>query len=308
MEPDKTTLFSKNLHLNLSSIELIQENKYCAVYRGKENNSPLIIKEYFGEDYKLASNEKNALEFYQTLSKDKANWLSGGCRQFSSDHNLLAIDYIPGKPFSDFIYQKAKSRQGVQEICLAFGHLGEFLVDVYQQTSKPDASYDPFLEEYILYVSKRLETLPFWGRLFFKDYGAQAKTLIEQFREAEITPCFCHGDFVPLNIHHDESKIGLIDFANSLFYSHTLNDLYNMYFALQSMHLPRKLRNTFWQSLLAPFEKLSFPSEAHLFYYEYHRRRWLMLNLSSGWGRTIRRGLRGVSTYGKTLSSNWPAQ
>ena len=93
--------------------------------------------------------------------------------------------------------------------------------------------------------------------------------------------------------------MGLIDLANAIQRSHTLNDLYNLKFALNNMFLPRAFKKELWTAFEAGLKPLSFPEMAHRFYYEYHRRRWLMLKMKSRHPKEQLQAIRGLLSFAK---------
>ena len=92
--------------------------------------------------------------------------------------------------------------------------------------------------------------------------------------------------------------MGLIDFANTNPRSHTLNDFYNLKMALANMMLGRAFKRDLMAAFRLGLGDLSFPPVAHQFYYEYHRRRWLMLKTRAkspaAWAEAVR-GLVGFA-------------
>ena len=177
--------------------------------------------------------------------------------------------------------------------------LGKLLRKMTQKTQRPDEDTSPFIFEYFEYASKSLEQLSLFGPIFFKGCHESALDITKKFKHYKIIPSFVHGDFVFRNIHVHDEKVGLIDFANAIFLSHPLNDIYNMRIALGNMFLS----HTFEQELLAAFYQgfgtMEFPDIAHEFYHEYHRRRWLMLKLSSSRLKDLLQGLRGLATFAR---------
>lgn len=93
---------------------------------------------------------------------------------------------------------------------------------------------------------------------------------------------FVHGDFVPANIHIDinKNKIGLIDFANSNYYSTIHNDIYNFKLAIETMYINRNLKNKIIKALYCGIGDLPDDSMQE-FFRIYHIHRWLMLKTQS---------------------------
>lgn len=273
--------FSCHLGLDLQSLSFIKENAYCSIYRAVTDGQPIIIKHYKGEDPHLAEAEAKALDFYHQVAKDDPNLIDSRAIHFNPERNLLCIQYVDGECFSDFLYRRRNSPDLQPRAIRIMGILGDLLRRFYELTQTPGAETAPFIFEYFEYCSRRLERLPMFGPLLFSGYVAQAERLAEDFRAAKVAPSFVHGDFVFKNIHVHGDRVGLIDFANTNPRSHVLNDVYNLYFALESMLLPEELKTVLWSSFCQGLRVPSFPEIAHQFYREYHRRRWLMLKLTS---------------------------
>jgi len=49
--------FSRDLGMELTSLGLIQENKYCHIFRSSCDGQPFIIKKYKGDDSSLVEEE-----------------------------------------------------------------------------------------------------------------------------------------------------------------------------------------------------------------------------------------------------------
>jgi hypothetical protein len=92
----------------------------------------------------------------------------------------------------------------------------------------------------------------------------------------------------------DGERVGLIDLANTIPKSHTLNDVYNLNLALSNMILPKEFKSDLWSAFQNGMKPLAFPEISHHFYYEYHRRRWLMLKLKSRNPKDQMQAFRGL--------------
>jgi aminoglycoside phosphotransferase (APT) family kinase protein len=117
-----------------------------------------------------------------------------------------------------------------------------------------------------------------------------------------VVPSFVHGDFVFKNMHVDGERIGLIDFANANPLSHPLNDIYNLHFALANMLVPQGFKDRLMASFREGWGNVTFPEIVHRFYYEYHRRRWLMLKLTSRSPRDLIQGIHGLVSFAKPFT------
>ena len=98
----------------------------------------------------------------------------------------------------------------------------------------------------------------------------------------------------------DGKRVGLIDLANTIPRSHTLNDVYNLKFALNNMILPKEFKAELWSAFQNGIKPLVFPEIAHHFYYEYHRRRWFMLKLKSRNPKDQMQAFRGLFAQFRT--------
>jgi len=99
----------------------------------------------------------------------------------------------------------------------------------------------------------------------------------------------------------DGERVGLIDLANTIPKSHTLNDVYNLNFAFSNMILPKKFKVELWSAFQNGIKPLDFPEIAHHFYYEYHRRRWLMLKIRSRNPKDQMQAFRGLFGFARSF-------
>lgn len=302
MEKDILHTFGEDLELPLRSLDFIQENKYCVIYRASTGNRYCIIKKYKGSDPALAKEEARALGFYHQVADGDPDLIDSGKPMLRADKNLLCIGFVDGQAFSDLLYQARRSADLKTNSINIMEVLGRLIRRMYEITRRPEESTSPFIFEYINYCSRKLESIPILGLLFFRHMSNGAVNLFHELNASGISPSFVHGDFVFKNIHVDQKRVGLIDFANSNTNSHPLNDIYNLRFALQNMLLAEAFKKDLWDSFRRGLGDLSFPDAAHHFYYEYHRRRWLMLKLSAGGPVDRIQGLRGLFTFAKPFS------
>jgi hypothetical protein len=294
--------YSEDLGVPVESLSLIKENKYCLIYRAESRGSPCIIKKYKGEDSKLVQEEARALEFYHQVARDDPELIDSGEVICKPQSNLLRIGFVAGQPFSDALYRARRDPAMRENAIRIMVILGRLLNRMYAITRIPGAATSPFMFEYFEYCSGRLEAIPLLGRLCFKGLAATAEQLARALQQAVVVPCFAHGDFVFKNIHVADGRVGLIDFANANPRSHLLNDVYNLHFALNNMVLPENFKQELIESFHWGLDNLSFPEIAHEFYYEYHRRRWLMLKLISNNPKDILQGIRGLLKFAGPFS------
>ena len=294
--------FAADLGLDLNALELIQENKYCAIYRADTPDGPCIVKKYGAGDPSLVRVEADALALYHRLARDDSALIDSGEPLLREDKRLLCIGFVEGVRFSDFLYE-ARKDNALRERSVRFMRtLGRVLRTFSEQTQQAGQETSPFVFEYFDYCSTRMEHIPVLGLFLFSRMGTQAREIADAFRESHVTPSFVHGDFVFKNMHIQGDLIGLIDFANANPLSHPLNDIYNLCFALANMLLPRGFK----ENLLSAFREglgfMAFPEIAHRFYYEYHRRRWLMLKLTSRNPRDLMQGIRGLMSFARPFT------
>jgi len=298
MTDDLRQEYGEALGLTILSLDPIQENKYCAIFLAQTPAGPRIVKKYRGEDPALAREEAHALDFYHELAMADPDLLDSGRSLLRDDRNLLCIGFVEGDPMSDVLYRARRDPVLQERLVRIMGVLGRFLRTIYDKTGAPGEGTSPFIFEYMDYCSRRLEKAPVVSR-FFRGLQMQAESLRTELEESGITPSFVHGDFVFKNIHVQGDRVGLIDFANTNPRSHPLNDIYNLRMALSNMVLPTGFKKSLLANLYDGFGGVSFPAGAHHFYYEYHRRRWLMLKLLSGGIRGRIQGIRGLITFAR---------
>lgn len=293
--------FSQDLDMGLTSLDLIQENKYCYIYRSECDGQPFIIKKYKGDDSSLIEEEAKALNFYHDIARDDPDLIDSKAVKLTSEKNLLCIGFVEGECFSDVLYRRRKDTGVREQSIRIMGILGKLMKSLYEMTQSPGAETSPFIFEYSEYTSRQLASVPVLGFLLFRGIIKNTSQLSESFKAGNITPSFIHGDFVFRNIHVDEERVGLIDLANTIERSHTLNDVYNLKFALNNMILPKEFKAELWSAFQNGIKPLSFPEIAHRFYYEYHRRRWLMLKIRSRSPKDQMQAFRGLFGFAKSF-------
>ncbi len=294
--------YAQDLGLELTSLELIQENKYCTIYRAHTPDGPCIVKKYHAGDPSLVRVEAEALVLYHRLAQNDSALIDSGEPLLREEKRLLCIGFVDGDRFSDFLY-KARKDSGLRPMACRFMRiLGRVLRTWYEQTQQMETETSPFIFEYFDYSSARMEQTPLLGSILFAGMRSQAKEIADAFRMSPVVPSFVHGDFVFKNMHVKDEQIGLIDFANANPLSHPLNDIYNLRFALANMLLPRGFKESLLGSLRDGLGSITFPQIVHRFYYEYHRRRWLMLKLTSRNPGDVMQGMRGLVSFARPFT------
>ncbi|MFH0960679.1 MAG: phosphotransferase [Pseudomonadota bacterium] len=291
--------YSIDLDIDLKSLDLIKENKYCIIYVAATPDGRRIVKKYKGEDSSLVKIEADALIFYHELAQNDSDLMDSGIPLLRQGRNLLCIGFIDGEAFSDVLYKARKDDAIRDKSIRLMRKLGRVIRTIYDKTRKPGAKTSPFIFEYLDYCSNQLHKMPILGSTFFKRMPTDSKQIAEEFERSNIEPSFIHGDLVFKNIHIKGERLGLIDFANANSLSHPLNDIYNLRFALSNMLLPQTFKTKLLEGFNLGTGQFDFPPAARRFYYEYHRRRWLMLKLSSKNPVDFLQGVRGLMSFAR---------
>ncbi len=287
------------LGMELEGLDLIQENQYCWILRAWSGGEPLIVKQYKGKDPSLMLTEAAGLEMYRNLVEGDPAWIAAGCLRAAPEHNLIAIEFVPGECFSDLVYRGRRDADARRRSLQVMERLGDFLQRLRRETARPGEALDPWIFEYLEYTSARLQDIPLFGRMLFAHARAEARELIQDLQAASPVPSAVHGDFVFRNMHVDGERAGLIDFANTLSHGHVLHDLYNLYFALQNMALPGSFRMQLWEAFQRGLGELEEPDAAHRFFHEWHRRRWLMLKILGRHPKDWLQAARGAAGFAR---------
>ena len=278
--------WTEQLNLQFDSAKIVYCNAYCAIfsatYKEADTTKSAIIKRYKPESTELAKTESEALDFYSQMVADMPEFMPSRSLAFCEQTNLLAIEYVPGIRFTEATY-KSVARPAKRKQIVRFCHsLGRLLARFHERTEQKSTHLSPMLEDYICFTGQRLESLPKIGPNRFADAEAEGAQLFrDAARASRNLGYFCHGDMVFRNIHIQGDKLGIIDWANTNRASHILNDLYNFYFAACNMWIPNRMRQTMIDAISDGLGSIGFEPALHKFYYEYHRRRWLMLKLTS---------------------------
>jgi hypothetical protein len=299
--------YGEGLEMDLSTLDPIQENKYCGIFQAESRGQPFIIKKYKGDDSSLVKTEAKALDFYHDIAKGDPDLIDSRAVKLNEKENLLCIGFVEGECFSDVLYAARKDEALKERSIRIMGILGKLLKSLYEMTQLPGSETSPFIYEYAEHSSRQLESIPVLGFLLFRGIRKSTAELSGGFKSARITPSFIHGDFVFRNIHVSGERVGLIDLANTIQRSHTLNDVYNLHFALKNMILPEDFKEKLWKAFHEGMKPLDFPKIAHHFYYEYHRRRWLMLKIKGRNPRDKAQAFRGLLSFAKPFEKGGQA-
>ncbi len=304
MTQEQVAPYAKSLGIELTNLSPIQRNKYCAIGKGiLRDGTPCIIKDYGKSDPKLAQLEADSLSFYDNISTTVDGLKSCGLLAHNPEENLLAISFMSGESFTRYVYKSIFSNT---RKTIALHHaetIGTLLRELYLRgPASTEKELGDFMREYLQHSTDRLRNIPILGKLCLGKNEPSVQTLLSGATESGERPSFCHGDCVPRNAHSDDSGIGLIDWANTSEQSHILNDIYNLLTALQNMIIPPTYKNQIIQALSDGLGDLAFDIRLHRFFYEYHRRRWLMLKLYARRPWPLAQALRGLATFAKPFS------
>lgn len=283
----------------LERFEELAANKYCRILSGSVGGERIVMKAYNAGDPSLSAREAEGIRLYERISAEMPSLIPARVVASDPARRLLAMSFVPGRRLADVVRECAgrPGHWGKAEELLKIA--GEFLRQVRMRTLRVGDVPDPFHAEYLAYSSGRLRDLPVVGSLLFAQVTAESAALWDAYRRAGTTPSTAHGDFVLRNLHVEDGRIGVIDFANTLVSSHPLNDLLNMRQGFEAMWLPPAFRQRLWRALLSGFDSEQFPEADRAFFHEFHRRRWLMLNLGTLNPVRLAKVVRGMRSFAR---------
>lgn len=271
----------ERLDMRLDSLVPVRENRLCWIFRGRAHGEPVIVRQYKRECREGALREARAVERYGEACESVPSLLPLRVLASNQEEGTLCINLIEGELLSDAM-RRPLTRARREAVLAAVGDLGRLLARLRELTV---TAHEPssFLEEYLLYTSHRLASVPLLGPVLFGDAASDATRLFEELRQAGEPSSLSHGDLVFANMIFDGRSLGLIDFTNANFESHTLDDLYTFQVTCDNLwHLSSSVRFDLSNALRAGLGRMTFDSRTHRFYWEYHRRRWLTINLNGG--------------------------
>jgi len=284
--------FSSALSLGLSRLRFIQANDYCHIYEGESGGRRVIVKHYRQGAAGQAAKEAQAVDFYHDVAAGAEGLMDCWTLAANEAEGLVCVAFIEGERMTDVVRRGRRDAREADRAARLMGGLGRLLARLRRRSAQPGLPPAEFHFEYMAYCSRRLEETPIFGAWLFKGMGASAERLSAAYRASGETSSFAHGDFVFRNIHVQGERLGLIDFANAWFNSHTLNDAYNLDLALCHATEPGAYRQRLRSAFLEGLGGEVFSEAAHEFFYAYHRRRWLMLKLRTGnpvcWAQAVR--------------------
>lgn len=270
------------LDLQLDSLSLLRENRTCWIYAARAAGEAVVVKQYKPQARALCAREARAHRVYTQLCDAVPGLLPSEIRGINEETGSLCLTFIEGELMSE-VLRKRGDDTGEQRRCrAALERVGELLAHLRARTSS-DRPPAPFLEEYLVHTSRSLERTPVLGALF-AGYEASARSLYEELGAAGEPTSLSHGDLVFANLILDGAQVGLIDFANANPESHPLDDVYNLEVTCANLlHLSARFRADLAQALRSRLDLSGSDARTHRFYWEYHKRRWLHLQLGSGW-------------------------
>jgi tRNA A-37 threonylcarbamoyl transferase component Bud32 len=277
----------ERLDVRLDSLTLLRENRTCWIYLSQVAGERVVLKQYKHHARQLCSREAVAVSLYSSLCRELRGLLPSEIRAVNPETGTLCITFIEGELMSDVLRRGARSARERTRCCSALERVGELLARMRERTARP-GSYSPFLEEYMVHVSRLLEETPGLGAVF-KGYSATALHLFEDLRDAAEETSLSHGDLVCANLILSGDRVGVIDFANANLDSHYLDDVYNLRVTCQNLlHLPRGFRRDLMLAIASSVDLEQCDARTHRFFWEYHKRRWLHLQLCGSWARRAR--------------------
>lgn len=277
----------ERLDLRLDSLSLLRENRSCWIYRGSSAGETVVVKQYKHHARNLCEREARALGLYSQICSVSSHLLRSEVRALNAQTGSLCVTFIEGDLMSDVLRARAWSRREQRRCGLALERVSELLLQLRERT-RSDNAPSPFLEEYLVHASRHLERTPGLRRLF-AGYVASARRLYEELKDAAEETSLSHGDLVCANLILCGDHVGVIDFANANPESHPLDDVYNMQVTLEHLlHLPRSVRHELSSAVAGALDLTSTDPRTRSFYWEYHKRRWLYLQLNGGWARRAR--------------------
>jgi Ser/Thr protein kinase RdoA (MazF antagonist) len=295
---------AERLGLDLRAVTLLRRNDYCEIFRAVVEGEPVVVKQYLTGDPELARREAQAIAFYHEVADGDPSLIPARLLALNPETRTFCMSWVQGELLSRLLLRAGGRADLERRSVVAMERLGRLLAELHGRTAARDAAPSPFLLEYIVHASRRLERVPLLGRTLFRGYEAESERLYDALCAAGTAPSFAHGDLVPANIVLDGERIGLIDFANTNRRSHLLNDVYGLRIGAESSPFRPALRAELVRALYRGLGRLDFPDAVHRFHWEYHRRRWLSLKLASGNARATALGLVGLRTLRAPYSSD----
>ncbi len=275
------------LDLQLDSLSLLRENRTCWIYAARAAGEALVVKQYKSQARALCAREAHALQLYAALCDDVPGLLPSEVRRLNEETGSLCLTFIEGELMSEALRKRGNDAAEQRRCRAAIERVSALLAKLRAQTCS-DRLPAQFLEEYIVHTSRRLEQAAVLGALF-AGYEVSARALYVELEEAGELTSLSHGDLVFANLILDGDQVGLIDFANANPDSHPLDDVYNLEVTCANLlHLSARFRADLARAIRSALDLSASDPRTHRFYWEYHKRRWLHLQLDSGWAQRAR--------------------
>lgn len=277
----------ERLDRRLDALVPIRENRTCWIYRARAAGEDLVVKQYKHHARQLCAREAQALRLYSELCRGLDQLLPSELRALNERTGTLSTTFIEGELMSSALRRCWWSRRERSRCRYALQRVSELLQRFWERT-RSECAPSSFLEKYLVHTSEQLEGMPIYGALF-DGYVRSARQLYQDLKEAGDRTSLSHGDLVCANLVLCGDRVGVIDFANANPESHPLDDVYNMQVTLENLfHLPVSLRRELCAAISSGLNIGSTDPRTRTFYWEYHKRRWLHLQLSGGWARRAR--------------------
>lgn len=277
----------ERLDLRLDSLVPIRENRICWIYRAHAAGETLVVKQYKHHARQLCAREARALRLYSELCRGLDQLLPSDLRALNERTGTLCTTFIEGEMMSTALPRCWWSRRERSRCRGALERVSELLQRFWERT-RSERAPSSFFGEYLVHTSAQLERMPIYGVLF-DGYVRSARHLYADLKDAGDQTSLSHGDLVCANLILCGDRVGVIDFANANAESHPLDDVYNMQVTLENLlHLPASLRRELCNAISSGLNIGWTDPRTRTFYWEYHKRRWLHLQLSGGWARRAR--------------------
>lgn len=293
---------SRRLGVQLTGLELIKDNGRCFVYRGLRPDNDVIIKQYRSRDATLARREVHALHVYDEVCEDVPEALPVRVLAFDPETHTFCMEYVHGATMAQALERARGNSVREAAVARAMTVVGALLRALYERTRRSGVTPSPFLKEYLQHVSNGLRSVPLLGRTVFESYPLEAAALWDDLIQTGEPTSMIHGDPSLNNILVRGNRVGLIDFANTNDAAHLLADAYGLSVCLRTKRMSKGFRQQLFDALHQGMGGGNFTDAAHRFYWEWHRRRWLFLKLSSGGAGASAEGIRSLPELGASLA------
>jgi serine/threonine protein kinase len=241
------------------------------------------------EGFRLAGVEYQALEHYARMVAAIPDMVACCPLKIVQEQDLNAIvfEYFSGYSLGRFFYRSLWSKEYGRKLLQVVERLCFYLqvnLELCQNQNEVSDGLSGFFAEYMLYCSNGLEK-HFSGRFLCSGFVREAEELCREFAAQPMGKsglCRIHGDLVPANILvNSKGEFCLIDFANSQPNGHLLSDVYGFLCSIRLFSLCPSVYKPVRALFDGLIQKGGYSELERKFFYEFHRRRWLWLKISS---------------------------